>query len=638
VRTLGLTGAIIAAAIAIAIALLPATTPASGQATTTTTTTPTTAGWTLTLSAPTGTTTTGFVVNGTVTSDGNAGFVQVLAVPTGTSLTGANPVGNEVDFTAGETGLQPVSVPIDQLTPNTSYTYELQATEDDNDAMFTSATGTNSTTANPTGPGTPSIPPNNPSSNGIFAGCGTDADCLSAINGVRAAQEGLPPLSLPSNWSTLTGPEQIFVWTNLERTSRGEAAIPNLVNTYDAAIQAGLTNGGDPDLTNVPCCGGTIWSGFPTVLSSMYGWMYFDGPGGANNDCQGVDTGGCFGHRDTLLGNASNFSANPTEMDAGAGTDTGGNFADYDALIDPNPNPPPPANIVFTWAQEEAIINPPPTTPVLGDFTGSGSADIALYRPASGTWYINGEPSSTAYGTGTDVPVPGDYLGNGKTQIAVYRPGTGGGNSIWYIDQGTTSQVVQWGTQGDVPVPGDYLGSGQTQVAVYRPGTAGSASIWYIDGEAPIAYGTAGDIPVPGDYLGNGKTQIAVFRPATGTWYIDGGPTVVYGGTGDIPVQGDYLGNGSDQIAVYRPGTGGGNGVFYIDQGTTSQVVPWGTQGDIPVPADYLGNGKIQIAVYRPGTAGTNSIWYIDGITGATAYGTAGDVPVLERTAAGGSA
>ena len=78
--------------------------------------------------------------------------------------------------------------------------------------------------------------------------------------------------------------------------------------------------------------------------------------------------------------------------------------------------------------------------------------------------------------------------------------------------------------------------------------------------------------------------------------------------------------------------------VLAIDQGTTSQVVPWGTQGDIPVPADYLGNGKIQIAVYRPGTAGTNSIWYIDGITGATAYGTAGDVPVLERTAAGGSA
>ena len=273
--------------------------------------------------------------------------------------------------------------------------------------------------------------------------------------------------------------------------------------------------------------------------------------------------------------------------------------------------------------------------PVLGDFTGSGSADIALYRPASGTWYIDGEPAGTVYGTSSDTPVPGDYLGNGKTQIAVYRPGTGGGSSTWYIDEGTTSEVVSWGTRGDIPVPGDYLGNGKTQIAVYRPGTGGRDSVWYIQGEAPITFGTAGDVPVPGDYLGNGMTQLAVFRPSTGTWYIYGGPTVVYGGPGDIPVQGDYLGNGSDQIAVYRPGTNGGNSIWYIDQGTTSEVVPWGTSADVPVPADYLGNAKTQIAVYRPGTGGGNSVWYIDGIAGSTAYGTAGDVPVLERTAAG---
>ena len=745
-RKWGLRGAVIAAAVgALVVALIPLS-AASAQ------------GPSITLGTPSGATTTGVVVNFSWNPGSETGpyFIVALYEPSGTAITPSSPQATDAAFTtAGQSGT--FSIVVDQLQPSTTYSYELEGfCNGCAGTTATSSTGTITTTANPTGPGTPIIPGKNPPANGVFGFCGaaTDQACLNDSNGTRAAQEQLPPISLPPNWSSLSGSEKLFVMTNLERTSRGEAAIPNLVNTYAGAVQTGLTNDADPSLAGLPGQSGAIWAGaYPNVVSAMYGWLYDDGPGGENEDCTTPTAAGCWGHRDNILADPANIGSNPTEMDAGVGTDSSGNV-DYDATFDTNTNAPPPGNLIFTWAEEQAFIGgtapsisgvslsgtpaaptvtvtgsnlgaapttstpetcqpgdtgtifsasglifsdltegwgagepgdcigllvtswsstrvvftlgsqyanfgpikagdqvevsilgatdtvtasftAPPTTPVLGDFTGSGSADIALYRPASGTWYINGEPSSTAYGTGTDVPVPGDYLGNGKTQIAVYRPGTGGGNSIWYIDQGTTSQVVQWGTQGDIPVPGDYLGSGQTQVAVYRPGTAGSASIWYIQGEAPIAYGTAGDIPVPGDYLGNGKTQIAVFRPATGTWYIDGGPTVVYGGTGDIPVQGDYLGNGSDQIAVYRPGSNGGNSTWYIDEGTTSEVVPWGTSADVPVPADYLGNGKIQIAVYRPGTAGSASIWYIDGIAGSTAYGTAGDVPVLARTVAG---
>jgi hypothetical protein len=53
------------------------------------------------------------------------------------------------------------------------------------------------------------------------------------------------------------------------------------------------------------------------------------------------------------------------------------------------------------------------------------------------------------WGTTGDVPVPGDYHGDasdeiGTTDMAVYRPSTG----TWFVQGGPT---VNWGTTGDVP-------------------------------------------------------------------------------------------------------------------------------------------------------------------------------------------
>ena len=158
------------------------------------------------------------------------------------------------------------------------------------------------------------------------------------------------------------------------------------------------------------------------------------------------------------------------------------------------------------------------------DFDGNGTTDIAVFRPSTGMWYVQGQ-ASTHWGGSTDIPVPGDYNGNGTTDIGIFRAS----NGMWYV-QGQAD--VHWGGSTDIPVPGDYDGNGTTDIAIFRPSTG----TWYVQGQPAVVLGTSGDIPVPGDYDGNGTTDIAVFRPSTGTWYVQGQAPVAFGASGDRPL------------------------------------------------------------------------------------------------------
>ena len=259
----------------------------------------------------------------------------------------------------------------------------------------------------------------------------------------------------------------------------------------------------------------------------------------------------------------------------------------------------------------------------LGDFNGDGTTDVAVFRPATGRWYIRGY-ASISYGRAGDIPVPGDYNGDGSSDIAVFRPSTG----RWYI-RGNASII--YGRAGDIPVPGDYNGDGKTDIAVYRPSTGE----WFIRGIEHVAYGKAGDKPIQSDYNGDGSTDIAVYRPSTRQWFIRGQEDVVYGAAGDIPepsnwpwvgfpsAEPPYDNDGQSRIAVFHPGTG----QWQVQNDGT---INWGAVGDIPVPGDYTaGVGNLYqaaAALFRPSTGK----WYLDNPYGQViiTYGQRGDIPV----------
>ncbi len=149
-------------------------------------------------------------------------------------------------------------------------------------------------------------------------------------------------MSLPSNYPSLTPPEQLFVLTDLERIDRGIPPISGLSANLDAYAQAGANAGHDPGFPPYASAGGSTWSSSGSLGLSMAEWIYNDGPGGSDVDCPASGGGGCWGHRDIILGQY----ASPSLMGVGYGPSTTQLFLGGDTTDTP----------YFTWAQEIPLL------------------------------------------------------------------------------------------------------------------------------------------------------------------------------------------------------------------------------------------------------------------------------------------
>ena len=127
----------------------------------------------------------------------------------------------------------------------------------------------------------------------------------------------------------------------------------------------------------------------------------------------------------------------------------------------------------------------PGFVPAPGDYNADGWSDYAVYGEDGGAWYVwsrrqGGQilawgVSWGGGGAGAFVPVPGDFDGDGACDMAIYREASG----AWYIqalDGRLLCWETIWGGPGFEAVPGDFNGDGRCDLGVFQRDTG----LWFI--------------------------------------------------------------------------------------------------------------------------------------------------------------
>ncbi len=109
---------------------------------------------------------------------------------------------------------------------------------------------------------------------------------------------------LPSDFSTLTVPEQLFVVIDRERVDRGLAPVPGLSTALDANAQKGADVAGlPPRLGPAYTSARSEWIGaVDNGLDADFQWLYDDGPDSGVPGCTQNRSAGCWADRRVFLG------------------------------------------------------------------------------------------------------------------------------------------------------------------------------------------------------------------------------------------------------------------------------------------------------------------------------------------------
>jgi hypothetical protein len=229
----------------------------------------------------------------------------------------------------------------------------------------------------------------------------------------------------------------------------------------------------------------------------------------------------------------------------------------------------------FTTSSPGSPATPGGLSPANGSTGISTSPTLSWNPSANATGY-------TVYFGLTDPPTASATLaGVGSTS---FSPGiyTGGQSFYWQVvatnAAGSASSPVTQVTLGTLAMNGTRVGVLRSNVSVLEDsngnGLYDALTDRFIANFSGPGGFVSGDVPVSGDWTGDGHAKVGIYRSSTGVWYLDannngvydsGDFTYQYGGlAGDVPMVGNW--NNVVGVNTYKDciGVYRGNGSFWL--------------------------------------------------------------------------